>query len=100
MRLSFLILLIASPVFALSPIVNDYTDKNDVYREFKNLFDNAQDSHFREIVTSTPNWQDLDEGQIVIYVSTPSTPLTDVHTMLRVGTTLYSSPNWQVIKGR
>ena len=92
--------LMATQALALTPILNDYGDKNDVYMEFRNLYDQAQDRQFTQVVGSTPNYTDLRDGEIVIYVSTPALSTTDIRLMLRIGTTIYSSPTFPVMKGR
>lgn len=91
------VLVYATPLFAVTPIFNDYKDEQNIYQEFRNVADSAQDQQFSQ-VTSTPNYQDLKDGQMVIYVSTPNT--VNVNLMLRAGATLYVSPNFAVIQGR
>lgn len=97
MKWTILILLMASTSFAVTPIFNDYKDPFNTFQEFRNYSDNAQDKMFTQ-VTSTPNYTDLKDGEIVIYVSTPMGA--NVNLMLRVGTTLYVSPNFSIIQGR
>lgn len=86
-------------MFAMTQVNNSYKDEQTTFNEFKNIYDNAQDQSFQK-VTSTPNYQDMKEGQIFIYVSTPASALADVRIMLRVGTTIYASPQFPIIKVR
>ena len=91
------ILFLVTPAFGASPIYNDYPDKNSIYTEFRNVFDNMQDQMFTE-TTSTPSFLDLKEGQLYVYASTPTPTVATM--FLRVGTTLYVSPNWNKVTGR
>ena len=98
MRYLFLVpLLLASSLYAMTPISNDYSDQTATFVEFRNVFDNGQDRSFTQ-VTSTPNVTDLRDGEMVIYASTPMAQ--NVVLMLRNGTTIYASPNFQIIKSR
>lgn len=97
MRAFLLILAFCSLAYGMSPNLNDYSDPESVYVEFRNVFDNGQDQSFTQ-VSSTPNYQDLRDGAIVVYISTPTAG--NVSLMLRVGATIYASPMFPVIKGR
>ena len=84
-------------LLGMGQINNTYTEEQAIYTDIKNIYDNGQDQQFTQ-VTSTPPYQSMKDGQFFIYVSTPN-PL-DVTVMLRVGTTVYVSPNWSIMKGR
>ena len=90
-------IVLASPLWSIKPIFNDYADKQNIYQEFRNYSDAGQDQQFNQ-VTSTPNYGDLKDGQMVICVSTPMGA--NVNLMLRAGATLYVSPNFGIVKGR
>ena len=91
------ILFLPALCYGVTPIANDYGDAQNSYVEFRNVMDNAQDKSFT-VVTTTPNYTDLRDGEIVVCVSTPF--VTSVNLMLRAGTTLYASPMFPIIKGR
>lgn len=97
MKWTILICLFSGPLFAVTPIFNDYKEPSNTFQEFRNFADNAQDKQFTQ-VTSTPNFTDLKDGEMVIYVSTPMGQ--NVNLMLRAGATMYVSPNFGIIKGR
>lgn len=102
MRYAAIVLLLGiAQLHALTPIANDYSDKNQVYQELRNIIDNAQDRSFTT-VNSTPNPIDSEirDREIVIYYSSATVATNDVRLMLRLGTTIYSSPQFTVIKGR
>lgn len=98
MKWTLLLLLSSNCSWAMSPILNEYGDKRNTYTEFRNVFDNGQDQSFTSVVASTPNYQDMKDGQVFIYISTPTAPV--VKLMLRLGSTVYFSPDFQIIKGR
>ena len=50
----------------LTPISNDYSKKDNVESEFKNLYGQVQDKQFT-IVSATPTLTDLQDGQIIIW---------------------------------
>lgn len=91
------VIVLASAAYAVTPVANDYVDPQNTFQEFRNFADVLQDQQFTQ-VTSTPNYQDLKDGQIMIYVSTPMGA--NVNLMLRAGATMYVSPNFGIIKGR
>ena len=85
------------PLLGMTQIGNEYSKEPSVSNEFKNIYDNGQDQSFEQ-KNSTPAWQDMKNGQIFIYISSP--PAQDVTLMLRVGSTVYVSPNFTIMKGR
>lgn len=91
------VLAFTSPAMAVVPIFNNYGDEQTIFDEFRNYADSLQDQQFTT-VTSTPNYQDLKDGQMVIYVSTPMGD--NANLMLRAGATMYVSPSFAIIKGR
>lgn len=95
MKWGLLVIFTTMNLWAVTPIMNDYNSQESVFGEMRNITDNAQDQSFT-IVTTTPNVTDMREGQIFIYASTQ--PAKDVSLMLRIGTTVYSSPTFPVIK--
>ena len=91
------ILFLPAFCYGVTPIANDYSDAQSSFAEFRNVMDNAQDKSFT-VVTTTPNYTDLRDGEMVVYVSTPL--VASVNLMLRMGTTLYVSPLFPIVKGR
>lgn len=55
-------------LMAFTPIHSDYEDPRTIEAEFRNVELNLQDQQFT-ILASTPNLQDLKDGQIVIVSS-------------------------------
>ena len=86
-------------LWALQPIANDYDDPINTFNEIRNITDNAQDKSFT-MVTSSPTLLDLRDGEMVVYSSGIYTSAGNVHLVLRVGTTLYYSPNFRLMTGR
>ena len=84
-------------LLGMTQIGNEYSKEPAIQNEFKNLYDNGQDQSFTQ-VTSTPPYQSMKDGQMFVYISSP--PAQDVTLMLRVGTTVYVSPNFTIMKGR
>lgn len=96
MKWTFLLLFITSRLWAMTPILNDYKDPQDTFTEFRNVFDNGQNKI--NVVTSTPNAIDMNETDLWVYQS--SVNAKDVFLFLRIGTTVYGSINFPIIKGR
>lgn len=94
--LAFIVLL-SKTCFSMSPLNNDYSDKQSIYNEFRNVFDNGQGKSFT-VTNATPNVIDLADGEFVIYRATANA--VDVFLALRVGTTIFWSPNIPLIRGR
>lgn len=92
-------LLIIPFLCAMTPLHNDYKDGRSLFNEFRNIMDNAQDQSFTQ-VTSTPNWEDLRDGSFVIYVPTRPPTAQNMILMLRVGTTIYHSPMFPIMRGK
>lgn len=68
-KLLFLILFIPSNLFAWSQTNQTYRDEKTIRREFNNIYLNAQSKQF-EIFKTTPNLNQLQDGQIVLVSST------------------------------
>lgn len=83
-------------LMGFTPIYNSHDSLKKVDDEIKNMTDNLQSRQFT-VVNTTPNYLDLQDGEMVVYSSFPFTP---VSLMLRVGTTIYVSPYFQIMKGR
>lgn len=98
MKWGLLILFLSSRLWAMTPVLNDYQDPQNTFTELRNVFDNAQDQSFTSVIQSTPNYQEMKDGQIFIYISTPTAPV--IKLMLRLGATVYSSPDFNIIKVR
>lgn len=68
-KLLFLIMFIPSSLFAWSQTNQTYRDEKTIRREFNNIYLNAQSKQF-EIFKTTPNLNQLQDGQIVLVSST------------------------------
>lgn len=90
-------LLLALPLMGASPIYNDYGSQESIYGEMRNIYDSLQGKQFSQY-SSTPNLTDMQDGEIAVYMSTPTPAVTAL--ILRSGTTLYVSPNFTRIIGR
>ena len=93
----FFLFLFASTVWAAEPLFNDYGDQQNIWGEFRNLYD-AQGIYKQ--VTSTPALTEMGDGEMVIYSSATYQSFGDIHLILRLGTTLYYSPNFRLVTGR
>ena len=89
-------LLLALPLLAMTPLRNDYGKKEDTYTEFRNVFDNGQNKI--NVVTSTPSVIEMNDTDLWVMKSTENAR--DVFLFLRIGTTVYGSVNFPIIKGR
>lgn len=95
--MNYLFILLAISLMAFTPIYTKHNDLKQVDDEIKNMSDNFQSRQFT-VVASTPNYQDIQDGEVVIYSSATINPT--ISLMLRVGTTLYVSPYFQIMRGR
>jgi len=93
----FFIFFFASALHAAEPIFNDYSGQQNIWSEFRNLY--AAQGIFR-LVTSTPPLANLKDGEMVVYSSGTYQSTGSVHMILRLGTTLYYSPNFRLMTGR
>ena len=98
MKYAIFLIFLSSFAYAVTPIANDYKDSKAVLTEFRNVFDNAQDRTFTQVVASTPNYQEMREGEIFIYISSLTAPT--IKLMIRTGSTIYASPDFNIIRGR
>ena len=78
--------------WALTPIYNRHEKSDQVDDEFSNIYLNVQPLQFR-VFDSTPNADDLQDGEMVIFSSGA------IKLMLRAGTTVYQV-NLSTIQGK
>ena len=88
--------LIPSTVLGVQLLQSNYDNEPSIFSEFRNLGDRAQTKN--KVVTSTPSAIDLEDGQFAVYQS--SSNAQNIFLMLRVGTTIYASPAFPIIKVR
>lgn len=86
-------------LIAATPVHDLHDESFKVDQEFENVYDNLQDKSFRTITVTTPAFENMRDGEITIYKSTTAIPQ-DIRLMLRVGTTVYVSPNFTIMRGR
>ena len=60
--------LLILPLLGLTPVFNDYSDKEQIGIEFKNVYDGAQSRQFT-VWKTTPGLSELRDGEMVIYSS-------------------------------
>lgn len=93
----YLWILFIPMLMGFTQIYNTHDTFKKVDDEVKNISDNLQSRQFT-VVYSTPNYQDLQDGEIVIYSSSTINPT--VNLQLRLGTTIYASPFFSIPRGR
>lgn len=84
-------------LFGFSQVHNTHDNQVKTDEEFKNVYDQAQRRQYTLVLT-TPNYQDLQNGEMVVYSSSTINPT--IALMLRVGTTIYVSPYFSIMRGR
>lgn len=96
--MKWLLLIFLTSTLSAAPLLNDYEKPENTYLEFRNAYDTLQSKEFTQ-VTTTPSVTEMRDGEIFVFIST-NPPARDVSLMLRVGTTIYSSPMFPIIKVR
>ena len=71
-------------LMAFTPITAGHDDQDKTDREFKNIYETGQGRNFT-VLNSTPNLNDIEDGEVVIVSSTSYTKL-----MFRMGQEIYA----------